>query len=78
MVCNAMSGTAPERLRREGGVLLVLPLILSTSFFLIADIDSPRGGIIHVVPQNLLSLSGTFVTGSQLAAPMRHSAGQGL
>jgi len=36
---------------------LVLPLILSIAFFLIADIDSPRSGIIRVLPQNLLSLS---------------------
>ena len=36
---------------------LVLPLILSVAFFLIADIDSPRSGIIRILPQNLLSLS---------------------
>ena len=36
---------------------LVLPLILSIAFFLIADIDSPRSGSIRVLPQNLLSLS---------------------
>ena len=33
---------------------LVLPLILSIAFFLIADIDSPRSGIIRVLPQNLV------------------------
>jgi len=60
MVCNAMVGYGARKAATRGGVLLVLPLILSTSFFLIADIDSPRGGIIHVVPQNLLSLSGTL------------------
>jgi hypothetical protein len=36
---------------------VVLPLILAIAFFLIADIDSPRWGIIRVLPQNLLSLS---------------------
>jgi hypothetical protein len=35
----------------------VLPLAVSISFFLIADIDSPRHGLIRVVPQNLVSLS---------------------
>ena len=35
---------------------LVLPLIVSISVFLIADIDSARGGMIRVKPQNLLSL----------------------
>jgi hypothetical protein len=43
--------------RTRGTLFLILPLILSISFLLIADIDSPRGGFIHVTPQNLLSLS---------------------
>jgi hypothetical protein len=37
-------------------LLLVVPLVVSISFFLIADIDSPRGGIIRIAPQNLTSL----------------------
>jgi hypothetical protein len=37
--------------------LLVLPLTVSITFFLIADIDSPRNGLVRVVPQNLISLS---------------------
>ncbi len=42
----------------EGGTtrLLVLPLVLCIAFFAIADIDSPRWGIIRVSPQNLISL----------------------
>jgi len=35
--------------------LLLLPIALSTTLFLIADIDSARGGVIHVRPQNLES-----------------------
>ena len=42
--------------RRTSVFVLVLPLIVSVSFFLIADLDSPRGGVIHVAPQNLISL----------------------
>ncbi len=38
----------------------ILPLIVSVSIFLIADLDSPRGGVIRVIPQNLMSLSLTF------------------
>jgi lipopolysaccharide export LptBFGC system permease protein LptF len=53
--CNMLLGYDS---RRSGTVLfLVLPLAVSISFFLIADIDSPRQGLIRVVPQNLLSLS---------------------
>ena len=34
----------------------LLPVVLSFAFALIADIDSPRGGMIRIQPQNLLSL----------------------
>ena len=50
--------------RRYGSpLLLVVPLTASVAFFLIADIDSPRGGVVQVRPENLdrlaKSLSGT-------------------
>jgi len=38
-------------------LLLVLPVVVSIAIFLIADIDSPRGGVIRVLPQNLLALA---------------------
>src|SRR6516162_5515434 len=38
--------------------LLVLPVIASIAFFLIADIDSPNGGgVIHIAPHNLISMA---------------------
>ncbi|HLH34780.1 MAG TPA: hypothetical protein VKX41_08905 [Alloacidobacterium sp.] len=44
---------------RRKGILLytVLPFLVSIAFFLIADIDSPRRGVIRVVPQNLINLA---------------------
>jgi hypothetical protein len=36
---------------------LILPLAVAISFFLIADIDSPRGGVIRLQPQNLYALA---------------------
>jgi uncharacterized membrane protein len=39
----------------EQKLLMVLPLVIAVAFFLIADIDSPRGGVIRVHPQNLES-----------------------
>ncbi len=41
-------------------VLLVVPLVISVSFFLIADIDSPQGGLIRVAPQNLIALADSL------------------
>jgi hypothetical protein len=55
--CNLLIGYCIRRTGMEFTVFLVLTLVVSISFFLIADIDSPRGGIIRVLPQNLVSLS---------------------
>ena len=38
-------------------VQVILPVVVTVAFYLIADIDSPRRGLIHVVPQNLVSLA---------------------
>ncbi len=40
--------------------LFVLPLVLAIAFMLLADLDSPRGGIIRVRPQNLISLADSL------------------
>jgi hypothetical protein len=55
IACNLLQGYG----ERGNSVLLllILPVILGIAFFLIADIDSPRGGVIRVFPKNLLALS---------------------
>jgi hypothetical protein len=53
IVCNLLIGYGERR--KGSALLLVLPVVVSISFLLIADIDSPRGGIIRVNPQNLLA-----------------------
>jgi len=35
----------------------VLPFVVAIAFHLIADIDAPRRGLIHVRPQNLEALA---------------------
>ncbi|MES2221201.1 MAG: hypothetical protein V4587_09575 [Acidobacteriota bacterium] len=42
---------------RTDSLLLVLPFLVGISFLLVADIDSPRGGLVRVHPTNLISLS---------------------
>src|SRR4029453_18643658 len=54
--CNSLLGYGARDAKTVIFLLQVLPLIVSISFFLIADIDSPRGGVILVHPENLLSL----------------------
>jgi hypothetical protein len=58
ILCNLMLGISAHHLQgRRRSVFFVLPLVTAIAFFLIADIDSPAGGgVIHVVPQNLVSL----------------------
>ncbi|MGN5575229.1 hypothetical protein [Enterobacter sp. Lyrl_3] len=41
------------RLQRQGHSLLVLPVMISLSLFLIAEIDTPGEGIIRVIPDDL-------------------------
>ena len=48
----------------------VLPLVIAIAFFLIADLDSPRGGLIRVHPQNLMTLS-TAMNSSDVNHPTR-------
>jgi len=55
--CNVLLGYRAHSFRQEAVVLLVMPLVASISFFLIADIDSPRSGLIRVAPQNLAALA---------------------
>jgi hypothetical protein len=44
--------------RRFNSLLLfVLPLTGAVSFFLIADFDSPRGGVVQILPLNLTRLA---------------------
>jgi hypothetical protein len=53
--CNALVGYAAQG--KGAFRLLILPIALSISLFLIADIDSPIYGIINIRPNNLESLA---------------------
>jgi hypothetical protein len=59
--CNLLVGYGAGG--RRGYFLLILPLALSVTLFLIADIDSPRHGAIQVQGRNLES------TAAAMAAP---------
>jgi hypothetical protein len=58
--CNVLIGYGAHRTDRR--IFLIVPVAVSIAFFLISDIDSPRGGSIRVAPQNLLSLSQSMRT----------------
>ena len=56
LCCSALLGYGSRSTKAGAKLLLVLPLVVSIAFALIADIDAPRHGFITVRPQNLDSL----------------------
>jgi hypothetical protein len=55
-ICSCiLTGGSSES--KKGVLLGMVPFLVAIAFFFIADIDSPRRGVIHVAPQNLISLS---------------------
>jgi hypothetical protein len=58
LFCSFLIGFEEKRPRNYQ--LLILPLAIAVSFLLIADIDSPQGGLIRVAPQNLIALADSL------------------
>jgi len=56
--CNVLIGYGASA--RRASSFLIMPIALSITLFLIADIESPRGGVIRVHPQNLEALAGSL------------------
>jgi hypothetical protein len=54
--CNVLVGYGTRSAGLKAALLIVLPIVIAISFLLIADIDAPRGELIRVKPQNLVSL----------------------
>ena len=56
-VCaNLLVGFGARNFQKNVGLFMIFPFVVAVSFFLIADIDSPRGGIIRIEPKNLITL----------------------
>ena len=58
--CNVLLGWSMRSRTGGGRLLVILPFVVAVAFMLIADIDTPRHGIIRVAPENLISLSATL------------------
>jgi hypothetical protein len=57
VIAHIMIGYGTQSAKAESPLFSILPLVVSISFLLIADIDSPRAGIIRVKPQNLMAVA---------------------
>jgi hypothetical protein len=55
--CNVLVGYTERRPAQEKLLSFILPLFVAVSFLLIADMESPRAGLIRVEPRNLILLS---------------------
>jgi hypothetical protein len=60
--CNLMVGYGSRGRKSGAGLLVILPLVISIAFMLIADIDSPRHGVIRLRPQNLMSTARSLAS----------------
>jgi hypothetical protein len=58
--CNYLVGYTSHRFGARSRTFFLMPLLVSIAFFLIADIDSPRGGVIRVRPINLESVASSM------------------
>ena len=56
--CNLLIGYGAQG--RGAFILVILPVAIALSLFLIADLDSPRHGLVRVRPQNLQSLADSL------------------
>lgn len=54
LFANLLVGYGVKNASKKNRFLVIMPLTVSLSFMLIADIDSPRNGIIRVAPLNLI------------------------
>ncbi len=57
---NVLFGFRSRHGKAAKKLVFVLPFIIAIAFLLIADIDAPRRGLIHVKPQNLEALAKLF------------------
>jgi hypothetical protein len=60
IIGNLLVGYGAQNVKAQSLLLIVVPFVLSISFLLIADIDSPQGGLIRINPQNLTSLAASL------------------
>ena len=57
---NLLVGFGARNFSNNIALFMIFPFVIAVSFFLIADIDSPRGGIIKIEPRNLIHLKNSL------------------
>jgi hypothetical protein len=57
---NLLVGFGARNFKKNIALFMIFPFVIAVSFFLIADIDSPRGGVIRIEPRNLITLKNAL------------------
>lgn len=69
-VCaNLLVGFGARNFQQNTALFMIFPFVISVSFFLIADIDSPRGGVIRIEARNLVALKNSLTQQMGANAP---------
>ena len=69
-VCaNLLVGFGARNFQKNTALFMIFPFVVSVSFFLIADIDSPRSGVIRIEARNLVALKNNLTQQMEKAQP---------
>ncbi|WP_216861317.1 hypothetical protein [Polynucleobacter sp. MWH-HuK1] len=69
-VCaNLLVGFGARNFQKNIALFMIFPFVVAVSFFLIADIDSPRGGVIRIEARNLVALKNNLMQQMEKAQP---------
>ena len=66
---NLLVGFGARNFEKNVGLFMIFPFVVSVSFFLIADIDSPRSGVIRIEARNLVALKNNLTQQMKIAGP---------
>lgn len=61
LCCNFLIGYGLQSTKSEKRLLFIFPVLITLALTFIADIDSPRRGVIRVHPQNLEALQASML-----------------
>lgn len=56
LVANFLIGYSARNIKSGNLLILILPFLMALSLFIISEIDIPGKGVIHVTPDNLITL----------------------
>ena len=66
---NLLVGFGARNFEKNIALFMIFPFVISVSFFLIADIDSPRGGVIRIEARNLVALKINLSQQMKITSP---------